>query len=98
MPARTDHDRRDAQHASRAEIAVTYARYIRRSTEEAYAYIEEEAARYDGTTPIDWSAVGKAAAHRALRSYGIVTGPEHVIDARPSIEAVPAADGPQEDA
>lgn len=82
MPARTDHDRRDAQHAVRATVAIEIGRYVRRIVEEAYAVIEQEAADYehDGRD-IDWSAVGIAAAHRALSSYGIVVGPTRAIDA-----------------
>lgn len=83
MAARTDHDRRDAQHAVRATVAIEMGRYIRRIQEEAYAHIEQEAAEHDGRTDIDWSAVGIAAAHRALSSYGIVVGPQRAIDAAP---------------
>lgn len=81
MPARTDHDRRDAQHAVRATLAVEIGRYVRRITEEAYAHIEQEATEHDGDRPVDWTAVGIAAAHRALGSYGIVVGPQRAIDA-----------------
>ena len=81
MPARTDHDRRDAQHAVRATLAVEIGRYVRRITEEAYAHIEQEATEHDGDRPVDWTAVGITAAHRALSSYGIVVGPSRAIDA-----------------
>ena len=90
MAARTDHDRRDAQHAARCTIAVAVGRYIRRMTEEAYAHIEEEATRHDGITELDWSEVGTAAAHRALGSYGVGTAPQQAIDAAAALE--PAAD------
>ena len=88
MAARTDHDRRDAQHAARSTIAVAMARYIRRMTEEAYAHIEEEATR-DAGGNIDWSEVGRSAAHQALSSYGVSVGPERALDASdsPAIEA-----------
>ena len=79
MPARTDHDRRDAQHAARATIAIAMGRYIRRITEEAYAHIEQAATEHDGGSH-DWSAIGTAAADRALSSYGVVT-PAAAIDA-----------------
>lgn len=80
MPARTDHDRRDAQHAARATIAVAMGRYIRRLTEQAYAHIEEEATR-DSIGDIDWSSVGASAAHRALSAYGVtVAAPERALD------------------
>ncbi len=78
MPARTDHDRRDAQHSARVAVAEAFGRYIRRVTEEAYAHVEEAAAKYDGSEDVDWSAVGRAAAHRALTAYG-VTVPERAL-------------------
>ena len=80
MPARTDHDRRDAQHAARARIAVAMGRYIRRLTEEAYAHIEQKGTEHDGVGVIDWSKVGADSADRALGSYGI-------IDPSPAIES-----------
>ena len=73
MPARTDHDRRDAQHAARATIAIALGRYIRRITEQAYAHIEEEATR-DSIGDVDWSEVGTSAAHRALAAFGAGAG------------------------
>lgn len=85
MPARTDHDRRDAQHAVRATVAMEIGRYVRRIVEESYAYIEQEATEHDGGT-VDWSAVGIAAAHRALASYGIQVGPTRAIDGDPVAE------------
>lgn len=88
MPARTDHDRRDAQHAARARIAVAMGRYVRRLTEEAYAHIEEEATRHDGITDIDWSRVGTASADQALASYGI-GGADRAVDGT-AVEAVHA--------
>lgn len=84
MPARTDHDRRDAQHAARATIAIAMGRYIRRLTEAAYAHIEEVATS-DLGDDIDWSAVGAASANRALTAYG-VTAVEAPVDV-PALEA-----------
>ncbi len=79
MPARTDHDRRDAQHAARATVAIAMGRYIRRITHEAYTEIEEVATR-DHIGDVDWSAVGTAAANRALTSYGVIEAPAGAID------------------
>ena len=79
MPARTDHDRRDAQHAARATIAIALGRYIRRITEQAYAHIEEEATR-DSDGERDWSAIGTACADQALASFGAASPPERAID------------------
>lgn len=92
MAARTDHDRRDAQHAARATIAIAVSRYIRRMTEEAYAHIEEEATRHDGITELDWSKVGTGAAHQALGSYGFTAGPERAVDGDASLALEAAAD------
>jgi len=85
MPARTDHDRRDAQHAARARIAVQMSRYIRRLTEESYAHLEERAASHDGISHVDWSEAGTAAADKALASYGIIA-PRAAIAAATSSE------------
>lgn len=90
MPARTDHDRRDAQHSARVAVAEAFGRYIRRVTEEAYAHVEEAAAAYDGTQDVDWSAIGRAAAHRALTAYG-VTVPERALIGTATEDEEPAA-------
>lgn len=89
MASRTDHDRRDAQHAARSTIAIAISRYIRRMTEEAYAHIEEKATSHDGISELDWSEVGRAAAHKALGSYGVSVGPQRAIDHddSPALEA-----------
>lgn len=71
MPARTDHDRRDAQDAGRTTVLLHLKPFIRRMTEETYALIEQEAAEYDGSDPVDWTAVGEAAAYSVLHKYGI---------------------------
>lgn len=90
MPARTDHDRRDAQDAARAEIRVAMNRYIRRVYEGALAHIEERATSHDGITPIDWVYEGKVAAHSSLHSWGIdppvATIEAHAPGADPEIE------------
>ena len=89
MPARTDHDRRDAQHAARATIAIAIQRYVRRITEEAYAHIEERATSDDDT--IDWSDEGRVAANRALASYGVIR-PDAAIEGSATPELAAAAD------
>lgn len=95
MPARTDHDRRDAQHAARGVIAIAMGRYIRRIQEEAYAHIEQAAT--EEHDDIDWSEVGAAAANRALRSYG-VAAPGALVDAVPVAELGAGADEDPADA
>lgn len=92
MPARTDHDRRDAQSAARNEIATYVQAYIRRLTSRAYAVIEEEATGNDSGDPVDWITAGKAAAYLALDEYGVAI-PDHarslIREALPSTQ--PAA-------
>ena len=80
MPSRTDHDRRDAQDAAYATIVLHMRPYIRRMTEEARAHIEQEAAEYDGSDPVDWTAVGEAAAYSALTKQGVIL-PQRKLDA-----------------
>lgn len=71
MPARTDHDRRDAQDAGRTTVLLHLKPFVRRMTEETYAVIEQEVAENDSVDPIDWTAVGEAAAYKVLSKYGI---------------------------
>ena len=81
MAALSDHDRRDAEHASRAEIAILLQKYARRLTEEAKVYIKEEldAAAREGRS-IDGTALGRAAAAHATGHYFLEP------DTRPAIE------------
>lgn len=70
MAALSDHDRRDAEHAARAETAILVQRYVRRVNELSKAYIKEElddAARRGES--VDGTAVGRAAAARAASHY-----------------------------
>jgi hypothetical protein len=70
MAALSDHDRRDAEHAARAEMAIVVQKYVRRVNEAAKAYIKEaldEAARGEGT--IDGTSVGRSAATRAIADW-----------------------------
>jgi hypothetical protein len=90
LPARTDHDRRDAQHAARATIAIAMGRYVRRITEEAYAHIEQ-AATEATEDDIDWSHVGAASAYRALAHYGVAGTATAAVDAADVAELDPAA-------
>lgn len=90
MPSRTDHDRRDAQHACRATIAIEIGRYLRRVTEAGYAHIEETVTALEGDEHVDHTALGIAAAHRALASYGIYVGPDRTIAATPALDAATA--------
>lgn len=70
MAALSDHDRRDAEHAARAEVAILVQKYVRRMTELTKAYIKEdldEAARHSRS--VDGTALGRAAAARATAHY-----------------------------
>ena len=85
MAALSDHDRRDAEHAARAEIAVLVQKYVRRMTEITKAYIKEEldeAARLG--RPVDGTALGRAAAARAAGAYfgAIDAQPRPAIEGR----------------
>jgi len=93
VPARTDHDRRDAQSAARATVAMHMGPYIRRMTERAYALIEKEASENDGTEPIDWIASGQAAAYRALTEQGVRLHDRALEAVRVAIAASPDPDG-----
>lgn len=89
MPARTDHDRRDAQHWVRLTVSGTMGQFIRRVTADAYNKVEEVQAKYDGTEPIDWAKVGQEKALEALADWGIIASPERAIDAD-HVEAIEA--------
>ena len=70
MAALSDHDRRDAEHAARAETAIVIQKYVRRVNELSKAYIKEaldDAAR-EGLS-VDGTAIGRAAAARAAAHY-----------------------------
>ena len=70
MAALSDHDRRDAEHALRAEFAILVQKYVRRGIDIGKAYIKEEldAAARDGRS-VDGTAIGRAAAERAQAYY-----------------------------
>lgn len=89
MPARTDHDRRDAQSAARATVSMQMGPYIRRMVERAYAIIEKEASENDGADPVDWVAVGQDAAYRALTEQGVRIPDRALAAVRAAIEAGP---------
>ncbi len=80
MARKTDHDKRDAEHAARTTIQIAVQRYVRRLNDDAYTYIAQEALDHDGDEHIDWSEIGKGAATRALSSFGF-TAPQEIIDA-----------------
>lgn len=92
MAALSDHDRRDAEHAARAEVAILVQKYVRRMTEIAKAYIKEElddAARAGRS--VDGTALGRAAANRATSHY-FTANPQEVVDGHSDQALEPATD------
>lgn len=84
MAALSDHDRRDAEHALRAETAILVQKYVRRVIELGKAYVKEEldeAARLG--RPVDGTALGRGAASRAAAHYFGLGSP----DERAAIES-----------
>jgi hypothetical protein len=92
MPSHSDHDRRDAWAAMRADIRLAVGRYTRRMEEAAKGHIQEklEEAVQNGEA-IDGTALGRVAAAEAVRTYIGAGAPTPAIDA-PATEAPPASD------
>ncbi len=90
----TDHDTRDAEHASRMEIAVVVGPYIRRMNEMAKAYIQEaieEATK--GEQSVDGTAIGRAAALRAAAAYfTLADKPREIIEGTAASAAISETD------
>ena len=70
MAALSDHDRRDAEHALRAETAILIQKYVRRVIDLGKAYVKEslDVAAREGA-PVNGTAIGRAAAARAAADY-----------------------------
>lgn len=84
MPSGSDHVRRDAEHAARSDIRVQVMRYIRRMDEEAKAHIAEAIAAAEATGGVvDGTAIGKAAAARAISVYMADGEPQPALDSSP---------------
>jgi hypothetical protein len=82
MPSVSDHDRRDAWSAMRAEIRIQVSRYVRRMEETAKGIIQEEleSATQNGE-PVEGTQVGRVAAAHAIATYIGTGGPTPVIEA-----------------
>ena len=80
MARLTDHDRRDAEHALRAEIALIQGRYTRRLYEAGKARIEEEFNRLlkEGRD-IDGLTTGRAAAQAVASQFFPNAAPKTAI-------------------
>ena len=82
MPSVSDHVRRDAEHAARADIRVQISRFIRRMDEQAKAHIAEALAAAEASgEPIDGLAIGREAAAQAIAVYMDSGEPQAAIDA-----------------
>ncbi len=90
MSALSDHDRRDAEDAARAEIRISVNKYIRRMTETTKTNIKEaldEASR--SGEAVDGTALGRSAALRAANEWLYGGTPQATIEGTtyPSIES-----------
>jgi mevalonate pyrophosphate decarboxylase len=94
MARLSDHDRRDAEHAARAKIAVSLQRFRRRMDELAKAHIAEqmEQAQAKGEA-IDGTAAGEAAANLAINAFIGDGKPEAAIDSTTAPALDPPDDG-----
>ena len=82
MASVSDHVRRDAEHAARAEIRVHLGRFIRRMDEQAKAHIKStiERAVAEGR-PVDGLEIGREAAASAVALYMDAGEPQPAIEA-----------------
>lgn len=79
MAARSDHERRDAEHAAGAEIAIEVTRYIRRIQDEAKKLIQEDFLVAERENrPVDGTAIGRTAGRRATAFILGVNGPNAI--------------------
>lgn len=65
----SDHDRRDAEHAARAEISLMLGRYARRLYEEAKAHIATAITEAEPGQIIDGTDIGREAARSSIANY-----------------------------
>lgn len=65
----SDHDRRDAEHAARAEIAILLSKYGRRLYEEAKAHIATALTEAEPGELVDGTAIGREAARASIANY-----------------------------
>ena len=98
MATHQDHDRQDAHHAIRLELAKQFGRYMRRARQRAYAIIEEEATNHDGTDRvIDWSSLGSAAANQAIADVAGVTAGSSAVGHGDVVTALASGAAPDDE-
>jgi len=81
MSALSDHDRRDAEDAARAEVRLSINKYIRRMAETSKTIIKEalDAASQSGEA-VDGTAIGRAAAEESARQWLYGGSPQPVVE------------------
>ncbi len=79
MSAKTDHIRRDAEHAARMEITLVLDQYKRRMYESAKAHIAGEITSLEGGT-VDGLRLGREAASAGAGEW-LGGSPQQAIDA-----------------
>ena len=77
----SDHIRRDAEHAARAEISILLSKYQRRLYEEAKAHISTAIAEARAGELLDGTDVGREAVRTATTSYLGAATVQPAIDA-----------------
>lgn len=77
----SDHIRRDAEHAARAEISVVLSKYQRRFYEASKAHLATALANAQPGEEIDGTELGREAARAAIAGYLGPAVPHEAIDA-----------------
>jgi hypothetical protein len=76
----SDHVRRDAEHAARAEISILLSKYQRRLYEEAKTNIAAAITAAEPGREIDGTEIGREAVLAAATGYLGATNPRAAID------------------
>lgn len=91
MARMSDHDKRDSEHALRAEIGLILQKYARRMLDQGKAYITEAIAQATKEgSEIDGTEIGRTAAARVKAEYFATSTPEPAINAAPSARQLEA--------
>ena len=81
MARLSDHDKRDAEHALRAETTLILAKYARRMLEQGKAYITDAMAQANKEgKEIDGTEIGRTAAARVKADYFATEEPTRAIE------------------
>ncbi len=87
----SDHIRRDAEHAARAEISILLSKYQRRLYEEAKAHISTALTDAAAGEVLDGTDIGREAVRAAAANYLGVTQVQPALETNPP-QAPPTAD------